>query len=85
MSNRKWNKGKPPHVGWWNANVMQSSELWRYWDGSGFWSQPVNSKDDLSEVESQAYQKVSGNDGIKWCHYWPENARVPRINPNKEK
>ncbi|WP_295537896.1 hypothetical protein [uncultured Pseudacidovorax sp.] len=23
-------------------------------------------------------------DGIEWSDYWPENARVPRIDPRKE-
>lgn len=76
---RKWHKGPPPHVGWWNASAFRSPNIWRWWDGHR-WSLSVSSGRSADEAGRQASQK-SDSMTVKWTDYWPENARVPRIAP----
>ena len=81
-----WHSGAPPHVGWWRTDPGAKKllpngrsvalEVWRWWDGV-FWSvahgpSVVRVITDRTEVSN-----------IMWCDYYPENARVPRINPNE--
>ncbi|VVD75131.1 hypothetical protein [Pandoraea commovens] len=81
MSTRTWHKGPPPHVGWWNANSIRSDVLWRWWNGKG-WSLP--SIDDFDpHVAARRAATPCAFDDIEWTDYWPENARVPRVNPNE--
>lgn len=79
MSNRKWNKGNPPHAGW----HLCSGEWWRYFDGES-WSYGARSWYVLSEVKKSANKRILKelHSNIVWCDYWPENARVSRINPD---
>lgn len=78
MSKRKWNSGKPPHVGWWLTETG-----WRWWDGISFSSAVPEWK-----TSDHAGWIARGMDAWpfphRWCDYWPANARVPRINPNKK-
>lgn len=84
MSNRKWNKGKPPHRGWYNAGTLRQERIWRFWNGE-YWSRPVHERFDIGRVKKLANQESKMSiRHIEWCDYWPENARVPRINPDKE-
>lgn len=81
MTKRVWNSGPPPHVGWWEASLANTRGIWRWWDGKN-WSlgcTPSNSASDVSDLASSP--TWCWPDQIKWTHYWPENARVPRINP----
>lgn len=82
---RTWHKGPPPHVGWWNARVLSFSgdDKWGWWDGAR-WS--VFAAEKLSaDAAAECAKKVGGDKGgtghVEWTDYWPENARVPRIDP----
>jgi hypothetical protein len=79
MSFREWNSGAPPHIGWWEASIIRSSGLWRWWNGTR-WSDAAISSDDMDEVLRCA-ARIGLNEGISWTDYYPENARVPRIKP----
>ena len=77
----EWRRGPPPHVGWWNASASRDPKVWRWWDGNR-WSLPVgeNRSSEYAAQRVKAIPFVTTN-GIKWRHHYPENARVPRINP----
>ena len=83
MSDRIWHKGPPPHVGWWNASAMHLNDCWRWWDGQ-IWSEPAyphqsaNSAAVCADLTSER-----SHESIHWTDYYPENARVPRIDPRK--
>jgi hypothetical protein len=77
-SKRIWHSGPPPHIGWWNASLWGDHDLWRWWDGQR-WSWGVNSSDPINVVRLQASKRL-GYD-VKWSDYYPENARVPRVDP----
>lgn len=77
---RVWNSGPPPHIGWWNASISSVLDRWRWWDGTN-WSVANSSGWGLClDVESPEDQCR-----IKWTDYWPENARVPRVDPSDPK
>ncbi len=80
MTDRVWHKGPPPHVGWWNASRSGNTSVWRWWDGRR-WSMEV--WDDESGRRAKKLAKVEAPEQftIEWSDYWPENARVPRIDP----
>lgn len=80
MTERTWHKGPPPHVGWWNASVARSTASWRWWDGSE-WSD--YSLEDYSAERAGAHAAIRNTESwrIEWTDYWPENARVPRVDP----
>ena len=80
MSTRVWHKGPPPHVGWWNAGVMEVEDFWRWWDGR-VWSAVVEEHYLSDLVHSLALRPASSQQGIRWTDYYPENARVPRVKP----
>lgn len=85
MNNKKWNKGAPPYIGWWNASAHRSEIIWRWWDGK-CWSQNAYFRLNSMQAEKCAKRKSKISDRfIEWTSYWPENAQVPRINPNKPK
>ena len=79
---REWHSGPPPHVGWWNASQTKHNESWRWWNGSS-WSMDVHQNDGSAWAGGHAMwvETAEINAIIKWTDYWPENARVPRINP----
>lgn len=82
---RKWHKGPPPHVGWWNASFMKSHDCWRWWNGF-FWSEPAWPEYAAKYAQMAAKKKQETNSHpIQWTHYYPKNARVPRIDPRKVK
>jgi hypothetical protein len=79
---RVWHKGPPPFVGWWNASSMKICSLWSWWNGES-WSAGV--MDDMDETYA-ATCAVAPNERntseIFWSDYYPEDARVPRVNPD---
>ncbi|WP_353191375.1 hypothetical protein [Pandoraea pnomenusa] len=81
---RTWHKGPPPHVGWWNASLYQSLDVWRWWDGEQ-WSSEAYDDEDEQMAEFWARLPSGSQDLIEWTDYWPENARVPRVDPNEVK
>jgi hypothetical protein len=80
MSTRNWHKGPPPHVGWWNASVVEVHDAWRWWNGE-FWSNVVYSAAGVRRIEERAAQKFYRQKDVRWTDYYPRNARVPRIDP----
>ena len=79
---QSWQDGPPPHVGWWLC-FTQGREIaeWRWWEGS-FWGLDTYDTDPIDLVTRYAAEETNINPKkIRWCHYWPENARVPRMNP----
>jgi len=83
MNDREWHSGPPPHIGWWNASITRHQCHWRWWDGK-VWSLPIDPR--FSRIEAGRYAAQISNlqHGIFWTDYWPENARVPRINPGTD-
>lgn len=76
---RIWHNGPPPHVGWWNASVSKRADAWRWWDGE-CWSHVVYEHEHEMRADYQAARTSSKTD-IEWTDYWPEYARVPRVDP----
>lgn len=76
---RKWRKGPPPHVGWWNASVRRFKHAWRWWDGEQ-WSYAASTDMRASQAGMLAMFKQQ-TPGVEYRTYYPENARVPRIDP----
>lgn len=93
MNQRQWNEGAPPHPGWWNTTVVfgntrhsEIGAMWGWWDG-GRWSAFAEPHYDAEQAGQRACQ-LGGINGstehVRWSHYWPENARVPRIDQRPE-
>lgn len=80
MTNRIWHKGPPPNVGWWNASLNRDKNLWRFWDGES-WSGAAAPQNSIEEVSRIAKCKSPFSHRIEWTDYWPEGARVPRLDP----
>ncbi len=80
MSDRVWHKGPPPFSGWWNASKSRNRKSWRWWEG-GKWS--VQVREDESAKDAQLWAEIESvyQELIEWTDYWPENARVPRLDP----
>lgn len=78
MTERVWKSGPPPHVGWWNASVTRDSAAWRWWNGER-WSIVHYAFDRPGSRPSKASEGM--NRRMLWTDYWPENARVPRLDP----
>lgn len=83
MSTRTWHKGTPPFPGWWNASWDYRHEVWRWWDGHT-WSQPVFLDDGMNYIKVAASRPDPLQIAIEWTDYWPENARVPRVDPRSK-
>ncbi|WAL81347.1 hypothetical protein OYT13_15965 [Pandoraea sp. XJJ-1] len=85
---RTWHKGTPPHVGWWNARTFEGAfcqgQMWGWWNGH-WWSRFCDPIEHTAEVAGiRATVKGARHVAeIEWTDYWPENARVPRVNPNE--
>ena len=79
---REWHSGPPPHVGWWNASNTEHPDTWRWWDGEK-WSAPAFNDYSAKQAGVQANTEHDLGLGktIVWSDYYPENARVPRVNP----
>lgn len=78
-ASRVWNSGPPPHVGWWNASIAQDENAWRWWDGVQWsdWAGPSYTAEDARA----AVLRLDYEGGIEWTDYYPEGARVPRVDP----
>ena len=76
----KWNKGKPPHIGWWNASNSRERKAWRWWDGR-IWSSVCF--DDYSRAAAKDWASVPDmvQSTIEWRTFYPVNARVKRRKP----
>lgn len=80
MSDRVWHKGPPPFSGWWNASMQKAEDSWRWWDGEN-WSYPLGESSRLEYVTSMSRVPAFPQEKVEWTDYWPENARVPRLDP----
>lgn len=75
MQERIWNDGPPPFVGWWNAR-------WRWWDGKTWSGSAGSSWDEVQILNPPAFRMPPQRSSlIQWTDYYPDNARVPRIDP----
>lgn len=79
---RKWHKGPPPHVGWWEASWSRNTGVWRWWNGKN-WGLDVSRSDGRLLIAEAALVKDAWQSSIEWTNYYPKNARVPRIDPRK--
>lgn len=78
---RIWHNGPPPHIGWWNASVHECPMIWRFWTGEA-WTNSITPRMICPDsVEGLGIRCGDWQARIKWNDYWPENARVPRIDP----
>ena len=86
MKELSWHTGSPPHVGWWNAAFGKFQGIWRWWNGVR-WSLCAHYTDTPEEAGKLAEIPVTESattlSRIYWSDYWPENARVPRIDPRR--
>lgn len=80
MSERVWHKGPPLFPGWWNASGGKDEEAWRWWNGH-HWSEAAFPSMSTGTAAHQAGRKNWTQKLILWTDYWPENARVPRLDP----
>lgn len=81
-ADRVWRRGPPPHVGWWQASQVRNEDVWRWWNGVN-WSIGVHPGRSAEEAaRSASIPEVRSTAPILYTTYWPENARVPRIDPN---
>ena len=85
MSTRTWHKGPPPFPGWWNASWNCNDGIWRWWNGR-YWSKSVVACSPVADVRCAArrHEQLQDTLQIKWTDYWPENARVPRVDPRSK-
>lgn len=90
MSERVWHKGPPPHIGWWETSASLAGQsgtstarltgAWRWWDGS-CWSLYCMPDEHPGGVARRAKLPSGASGRMEWTDYWPENARVPRLDP----
>ena len=84
MNKHTYQSGPPPHVGWWLTAVFGLDDVeddWRWWNGK-YWSWYACESDGIeAAVGWAAFRSVLGTEVIKWSHYYPANARVPRVDP----
>ena len=79
----KWHAGSPLHIGWWSASMSKNKLLWRWWDGKE-WSWFAEDTCCAEDARHSSMTKVSCRSRIFWRHYYPKDARVPRIDPRVE-
>jgi hypothetical protein len=84
VAERVWHCGAPPHIGWWNASRCDEKNEWRWWDGEQ-WSLNTHDYDNAFSAAQAAKIAADYQYTIEWTDYYPENARVPRINPGDKK
>lgn len=78
-----WYQGPPPYIGWWNASNTRNKFMWRWWNGT-CWSLAVNHlEDDVFAALAAEESGIEVAGTIEWRHYYPENARVPRMSPEQ--
>lgn len=73
---------KPPYRGWWYTKVDDGFGYWRWWDGQS-WSVGYNSTHNFRSNEV-VFPCEPNKIKCQWSFYYPENARVPRINQDWE-
>lgn len=79
QTERIWHKGSPPHIGWWNASFLKEPRIWRWWNGKA-WSVSSLAWQLQAPVRTEAeLEMLQGR--IEWTDYYPDNARVPRVDP----
>lgn len=59
MSNNDWTFGPPPSVGWWEASVNCTADLFRWWDGLT-WSLACTPGMTLDDVDARAAFAIPG-------------------------
>lgn len=87
MNKPKWKKGWPPFKGWWNMSICRDSGIWRWIEPeTGFISVAVYKNLDASDAARKAkvHDIFRPIEELEYSDYWPENARVPRIDPRKK-
>jgi hypothetical protein len=75
--------GAPPHVGWWFTQVKAATYVqeWRWFDGE-VWSTGVSGFDGIEAARLSAKcESLYEVHELEWSTYYPENARVPRLDP----
>jgi hypothetical protein len=84
----EWHSGPPPHIGWWCCTELpvfspDKIQFWRWWSGKK-WSLYAANNSSLEHAVIAA-NKISlfHRDDIYWSDCYPEDARVPRIDPSK--
>jgi hypothetical protein len=65
-SKYNWKSGPPPHIGWWLTADHRGVHRWCWWNGLDY---------DYQGERKQAHT-------LCWSDYYPENARVPRVDPS---
>lgn len=80
MSERVWHKGPPPFPGWWESSPLETPGAWRWWNGN-CWSLNCRPNESTREIKRRASFPSLASDVMAWTDYWPENARVPRLDP----
>jgi len=65
MNNHDWNQGPPPHVGWWLTQLTHHQRTWQRWT---WWT-------------GCSWQDLPQAHFVQWSNYYPEGARVPRVDP----
>jgi len=81
MKQCNWYSGPPPHVGWWCTYKEGRFTRWRWWDGYKWSLFAIPSDPRIIAGEWAKTEALHQNQ--KWNNYWPENARVPRIDPRR--
>lgn len=85
---RTWRKGPPPHVGWWNAtsDPKDAPETFSWWNGRrwSLGSQP-DADAEMAARRAKFPRDIGDAPNVRWTHYYPLNARVPRVDPRKAK
>lgn len=80
-----WNKGAPPHVGWWavHASWGKLGQFHAWWDGNMWSYQTCDDDEDCSYATDHlgSYEAGVRGNWSKWSWTWPEHARVARVNP----
>jgi hypothetical protein len=69
----KWNKGKPPSIGWWPTAVG-----YRWWDGE-VWSWAAFMHESAEKAAHWAAKKEAMQMAIEWTDrpaYWPERSKT---------
>lgn len=79
-ADRKWRKGPPPHIGWWNASNAKVLNVWRWWNGEQ-WSVAAYPEYASTDIARVARRPDAYQERIEWSDYYPEAARVPRVAP----
>lgn len=83
MSTIVWNDGAPPAVGWWccTDNIFGTGERWRWWDGDcwSYFAEPTHAPEQVNWIAAQPLRwTMTRMIVVKWCDYWPVDARVAR-------